>query len=454
MKTEKNAIGQLQKAYDSLAWMNLTAHLYDLTEGVRDGRYGMDGNLLDKDTDDCYGQLLGHIRDYAEAGENARERILKALPKLREHVTERAEQVQVFSDALMIYEYLFNRAEYSFRTYDKPFDNEEEAKEILRAVFRSEDSAETNLRIQIMLSQLPVRLTKSRFFDLVRGAFSIYGNSDTEALSGFRYRIVSAAALLKQSDDRAFSEYRRLTERLSEVSFDDLTEDECNEWEDCVSDAADSLKTSTDYLSGLQDCINAFYTVVLLDAGYEDTETKGYMLPATGAVADFGFALLAGRNEALAEGSLGPAFAYMEGKLEPLSERVLKDEAKIDAYCENDAEFKNSEEGKTVLLAKRLMSTSSFAPLSEQETVMVDEAVLNRETDEVITLLEESLKGRSKTYNRAVMAAVLKELPVFFNSHTEVMNYVLHSLKNCSAEWEKRGAVEMFRRMLEGAEQE
>ena len=74
--------------------------------------------------------------------------------------------------------------------------------------------------------------------------------------------------------------------------------------------------------------------------------------------------------------------------------------------------------------------------------------------DEVITLLEESLKGRSKTYNRAVMAAVLKELPVFFNSHTEVMNYVLHSLKNCSAEWEKRGAVEMFRRMLEGAEQE
>ena len=67
MKTEKNAIGQLQKAYDSLAWMNLTAHLYDLTEGVRDGRYGMDGNLLDKDTDDCYGQLLGHIRDYAEA---------------------------------------------------------------------------------------------------------------------------------------------------------------------------------------------------------------------------------------------------------------------------------------------------------------------------------------------------------------------------------------------------
>ena len=156
MKTEKNAIGQLQKAYDSLAWMNLTAHLYDLTEGVRDGRYGMDGNLLDKDTDDCYGQLLGHIRDYAEAGENARERILKALPKLREHVTERAEQVQVFSDALMIYEYLFNRAEYSFRTYDKPFDNEEEAKEILRAVFRSEDSAETNLRIQIMLSQLPI----------------------------------------------------------------------------------------------------------------------------------------------------------------------------------------------------------------------------------------------------------------------------------------------------------
>lgn len=448
MKTEKNAIGTLNKAYDSLAWMNLTAHLYNLTESVHDGRYGMEEAGLQKELNEIYGRLLSCIREYAESGKNVRAKLTEQMAGLREEVVKRSEQVQVLCDALQIYEYLFNRMEYSLQTYDTPFDNEEEARKLLGSIFSSEDPTETNLRIQMMLSQLPVRITKRRFLDLIKDSFSIYENSDVDALEGFRYRIISAASMQDMPEEKLFDEYTELLAALRECNTDAMDLQTVKEWEDRISDSATNLSADADYLLAVQDCINAFYTIVLLDGDCADEQTKIVMLPAAGAVTEYGMVALAGRNEALDEGQLGPAFTYMEGRLEQLSERVLKEEARIDAYCENIPDFRTDEEGQRVLLVKKLMSTSAFARLEEQKLVMVDKETLNRVTEETLVKLEEGMKDRSRTYNRSVMASVLKELPVFFNSRTEVMNYVLQSFGNCSSEGEKHGAVAMLSDLL------
>lgn len=450
MKSEKNAIGPLNKAYDSLAWMNLTAHLYNLTEGIRDGQFGMEKGGLSAELDGIYGRLITEIRDYLERGEAARERVLSVVSGLRSEVVNRSEQVQVFTDSLMIYEYLLNRVEYSFRQEDKPFDDEEEARELLRTIFASKDPTEVNLRIQMMVSQLPVRITKKRFFDLIKDSFSIYGNSDVDALLGFRYRILSAAAMQEEPTEAVFADYRKLLAALAAADSAGVDADACSEWQEHIADSADALRQDADYLLAVQECINAFYTVVLLDPDSADEATKQLMVPAVGAIAEFGLSLLAGRQEELRESALAPAFAYMEGRLEPLSEKVLKDEAKIDAYCEREEGFRESEEGQRVLLAKKLMSTSAFARLTEERVVMVDRERLEEVTKEVLATLESGMESRTKAYNRSVMASVLKELPVFFNSHTEVMNYVLQSLHNCSNEGEKRGAVAMLKSLLRG----
>jgi len=44
---------------------------------------------------------------------------------------------------------------------------------------------------------------------------------------------------------------------------------------------------------------------------------------------------------------------------------------------------------------------------------------------------------------------VLKELPVFFVSHTEVMNYVRFTLDNCKDEAEKTASLRIFGRSYE-----
>lgn len=449
MKSDNNAIKKLSKAYDSLAWMNLTAHLYDLTEAVRDGRYGMEFTGLQGETNTLYGRLLETIRSYSDRGEGARESILSEMSAIREKIVRRSEQIQVFSDSLTIYEYLLNRVEYSLSDNGEPFDDEEEARDLLRKIFDAKDAAEVNLRVQMMVSQLPVRITKSRFFDLVKEAFSIYGNSDVDALEGFRYRIVSAAAMQDRPTDKIFEEYSRLIDMLEKKTVDaEMDMDTCLSLQDAVKDCGEDLGECTEYLMALQECVNAFYTIALLDQDSADEQTRGLMLPAVGSITEFGLNILGGRQVPLSEGELAPAFAFMEGRMEQLSEQVLKEEAKIDAYCEHDAAFAQSEEGTQILLAKKLMSTSLFARLSEQKIVMVTPEKLESVAAETIETLAAGLEGRSRGYNRSVMASVLKELPVFFNSHTEVMNYVLQSLHNCSNVGEKRGAAEMLRSLL------
>lgn len=444
MKKDSHAIEQLNKAYDSLAWMNLTANLYNLTESIRDGRYGMEKGGLQEELNGIYGQLLTLIRKYADEGNASSSEVAAGVAALREKVVERSEQVQVLCDSLQIYEYLLNRVEYSFSVGEKPFDDEEEARQLLRTIFASEDPTEVNLRIQLMVSQLPVRITKNRFFDLIKDSFSIYENSDVDALKGYQYRIISAAAMQQKPEGEIFSEYTALLDALKELDTDGMSLEECSRWEERIADAGDNLTVDADYLLAVQECINAFYTLSLIDGTYTDADAKLVMLPAIGSIVAYGFSTLAGQNADIEEGPLGPAFHYMEGRLEPLSERVMKDEARVDAYCENDKAYAESEEGRVTMLVKKLMSTSTFAKLSDSMVVMVDKAKLNELTAETLSILESGLKGRSKAYNRCVMASVLKELPVFFNSHTEVMNYVLQSLHNCSNEGEKRGAVAML----------
>ena len=49
---------------------------------------------------------------------------------------------------------------------------------------------------------------------------------------------------------------------------------------------------------------------------------------------------------------------------------------------------------------------------------------------------------------REIMAAVLAELPVWFDSRTEVMEYMLQSLQGCRTDGERRFAIRLLRAAL------
>ena len=79
----------------------------------------------------------------------------------------------------------------------------------------------------------------------------------------------------------------------------------------------------------------------------------------------------------------------------------------------------------------------------------VDVETLNAVYGKLEAELRECFGNCEKLVRRAMMASVLKELPVFFVSHTEVMNYVRFTLDNCKDNAEKTASLRLFRQVYE-----
>jgi len=141
-------------------------------------------------------------------------------------------------------------------------------------------------------------------------------------------------------------------------------------------------------------------------------------------------------------------FEGVETQMETLSEEIMNLEAAL-AYIKENME-KQVEElmlstlYHRLLAVQRLISGSAYAALTEPEA-KDQEGYLKKTKDAFLTDIAEVLAEGSRIRNRAVMAGVLRELPVFFNNHTEVMNYVRNSLEGCRDEKEKKISVELLR---------
>lgn len=98
-----------------------------------------------------------------------------------------------------------------------------------------------------------------------------------------------------------------------------------------------------------------------------------------------------------------------------------------------------------LLLSKNLLSGSLFIDLHKVESdKVVDKEMLQREIDKFLEDVEKKFKNSDRMIIRAIMANTIKRIPVFFNNHTEVMDYVLYSLNKCTDAAEKYACIEII----------
>ena len=88
--------------------------------------------------------------------------------------------------------------------------------------------------------------------------------------------------------------------------------------------------------------------------------------------------------------------------------------------------------------------------LEEEDNIEpADSAFINEATKLLRAELDKVLESKEMSVKRAVMAAVLKELPIFFSSQKEVMEYVQYSLENCRDYSEKRISLDLLHEALD-----
>jgi hypothetical protein len=106
----------------------------------------------------------------------------------------------------------------------------------------------------------------------------------------------------------------------------------------------------------------------------------------------------------------------------------------------------------------RLLSGSSFAQLLIPKEVtaftgdtedIVDRSYLDKEAEAYIHELDELFADAPKPVVRAVMAKVLSDLPVYFNSIDEIKEYIKGSLGSCMDQAEKETCMELLEELMD-----
>lgn len=378
---------------------------------------------------------------------------LDELLKLREDITHEVEIMTSYADCFQIYEYVLNRLERKFKTLPAAgSDDEAFVKRLLEFVTGASEAPVMNGRIKQIVGQLPIRLTKQKFFSLVMEGLSVYIGSSRENLKDMLYTLrTESMTKLPKDMEAGHKDLFELLEQFRHADYRNMTGEGFDEAMAKLTSASEELTNESGLYVMIQEIINDF--CVLLLAGAEAVidvkEEELYRSIVTDILEKF-------RKEDYSFGgdAFFEKFTQLEGRQEVYYERYLKVE-----LPQEKAEWNKDPDYVKAINVDRLLSGSSFAELlalssdeeakQTEDAALVDRAYLETEAGVYLKELEEVFSGSSKQVVRAIMAKVLSDLPVYFNSIDEIQAYIRGSMESCLDEAEKETCKELLEELMD-----
>lgn len=383
------------------------------------------------------------VQDYLDGKDT--EALIPVWKQLRRDIIAQMEAITAFTDSFTLYEYLLNRAELKFSGDDEePINDEETANALLQRIFSEKDNNTINLKLQTILSQLPVRITTDKFFGILEDSLKLYISGEKSSAEKIRYMIRSAAGLYKPEARNDFEDLLEAEEKLKELSFKEITEEQYAEAAEQIQMVTTELTELSEHYGQLMNATNQL-GMMMLTRPYvtEDTlKEAGATDSLTRWIAD-NFASKEPVPDELVE-----LFKTGEGKLEELSDALQQLAGMMEHLMDNNLPAIRDMGLETMAEALEtcgvLASDSIYVNLDEEDSGDIAEAdYIEAMTAELKAEFKAAFEGLEPKKRRSIMAAVLGELPVFFPSRKAVQDYIVNSLKNCSDYAEKKISIEL-----------
>lgn len=380
-----------------------------------------------------------------------REKDRKEIHEIRNRITAKMRILTSYTDALQIYEYILNRLEYSYEMVDVDFDVDAYSQKVFQYLFHENDKMVVNSKIQMVVSQLPVRITKSRFYDILNESLKIYTGTECSSVDDFAETIRACSGLYRPEGFE--TEYPVLHEVLKELEgldYLNLSQEQWQYYSDRLKEMATYIENIvTDYLL-LEDIVNEVYAVMTASVYVkEETKEMGYATKVLECV------LEAMANETPISEMAEDCFFALEGAPEALSEKLMQGEGLLfDVWSEQQDTLKQTgltEQYADLNLISKLLCNSIFIDLKPDvlEPEIADSLYINQVRDKLVEEFSISFASQNKLVNRARMAMVLGNVPVFFNSQQEISDYLSYSLQHCNNNSELKAVVAIIDEMME-----
>lgn len=378
--------------------------------------------------------------------EAAGEQLYDRIFQLRNRNNDYVNGLTVFTDVFSLYEHIINRCEYNFIAEDEELmanakkyssvKDEDVTRKIMNYIFSEKDNVVINERITTVVSQLPVRMTKAKFFQYLLEAFKLYKDQDLKSLENFIYILKTNAVLDTSAIDESYDKLYDIYKLLSQADYSSLTKAQYDNLRNGLDLARQQLEDEVSKHMLLQENINDLL-VILITNQYLLNSSKEYK-HLKNAVD-----LILSKSQLLEEELTE---LYME--LEGVQEDIYEELSTYDYLIDDDKNLLDGCSNGQLLNLKRVSKLSSgslFVPLDEKmvEAVAAEEVVM-KAFEDIVAEFEASFKTKERIVNRARMGITMGALPVFFNNISEVQDYVYDSLNSCTNEAEKIAVKEIL----------
>lgn len=374
------------------------------------------------------------------------QKLSEILLDIRKEIISKMQVLTVHVDCFVIYEYIFNRLQYRFDAKGPIIADDKFIETVINYIFGTRDNVTINENIRFIVGQVPMRMLRSKYFDIIRESVFIYKGGDVDSLKGFEYMFRTNAMLYKDKNmDIYFKEFQHVLDELESLDYDNISEDVYRAYLEKANDSAKDLTCVSDLYMQLGNLVNAAYIII---AG-----------AAHGAVCapEAAETIIRSVNSLFTETGVGEDklshisgfFDKIMGQQEEIRETIDFADAVIDETLnvQQDA-IKRLElvEKFTVLKRMSLLdSSSTFAELDKKtETTKVTAEIAEETAARLISEIKELFKNSSKMLRRAVMASTMDKMPVFLNNPQEVADYISSSIRQCDDEAEKYASKEII----------
>lgn len=385
---------------------------------------------------------------------------MKLISDVRNTITAKMKVLTSYTDAFEMYEYILNRKEYSYpENVDEEIQKElkeldeagvsDFAEEIYRFVFADQDKVAINSKLQSIIGQLPIRMTKNRFYDILGETLDIYNGVEKESLDQFIEMIENTALIrLPEGFETEYPELHEALEVLKAGDYTALDYDGYRKLTDVLDRSAAFLNSVVTEYMLIIELVNDLYVMMLaLDSKEGVSEScKKATTVIEKAVADDGE-------------HLEDVYALLDdivGEQELAGEhKVMLESAVYDistGYTDDIAANELQDTYRDLEIMDKLLSGSMFVDI-DNIAVM---GVLNVDTDYIAACKEkltnefaDLFATNSMTVNRAIMAKILSNIPVFFNTTDEIREYVNGSLSRCREKSELLADYIVIKQMME-----
>lgn len=376
--------------------------------------------------------------------------IISRVDALRDNLTKKMTLLTAYTDALQIYEYVLNRVEYGITGETIDVEESALAAKVFQYLFSDNDKMVVNSKIQMVTGQLPIRMTKHRFFDYLTDTLNIYNGSDKSSLDDFVAMLKSTALLeLPEGYGEEYKEIAKVIKVLEDTDYKALDLKQFKALMEQFSMTAAHLSGLVSNYLMVMEIINNLYaamlakpfencreesvfTCVSMLKGLHDAFVSAGEIPE---LVDEGFMIIEGRQEELGEELM---------QYESILPEVLGEQADTVSWMMADLIFENLDK------ISKLLSSSLFIDLKSSENVsgVADSEYITSRRDELVGLLTAFFEKHPKEVNRAVMASLFSGMPVLFNSQQEIKDYIEYSLNHCNSSSELMACAKILEEMM------